>query len=136
VDYVRSYLSADENSSRHNGDISFSYTLHPGGASTGTAGEPARLPATALLDANFPNPFRSATTFRFYLAEAGSVRITIRDALGRTVGVAADGRRSAGWHEAEWSIASSQRGALPPGIYFAVFESGASFVTRKIMIME
>jgi hypothetical protein len=38
---------------------------------------------SALID-NFPNPFHDQTQIRFFLPEPGEVRLTLRDANGKT----------------------------------------------------
>lgn len=136
VDYIRSYLPSDENASRHNGDISFSYTLTPRGTTSVAANESAGFPTAVTLATNYPNPFRQVTTFRYFLPEAGMARLTVQDPLGRIVGLVSELDQSSGWHEAAWNSALSLHGTLQPGLYFAVLETGAARVTGKLLLME
>ena len=69
-------------------------------------------PAVFGLGAPFPNPSRGAARVPFALAEAGRVRVSVVDVLGREVLVLRDGEAGPGAHEALVS-----RGALPAGRY-------------------
>lgn len=64
-----------------------------------------------------PNPFRSATTLRFALAQAGRVRVEIFDASGRLVrrlfdGDAAEGAHAVAWDGADGSGRQARSGAF------------------------
>ncbi|MGA7305572.1 MAG: hypothetical protein WBW88_11905, partial [Rhodothermales bacterium] len=47
--------------------------------------EPEEVPASILLLANHPNPFRGTTTLRFELPEVSPVRLVVYDIMGRRV---------------------------------------------------
>jgi hypothetical protein len=136
VDYIRSYLPADENGTRHNGDISFSYILRPSGTASGVDDGGGMAPAGVWLAYYYPNPVRSVVNFRYYLPSTAQARLAIHDLLGRMVGVVTEGVQAAGWHETGWSTASSFRGTLRPGIYLAVLESNAGRSVSKILITD
>ena len=70
------------------------------------------VPASFHFYRNFPNPFKTRTTFRVDLPEAGRLRITILDTRGRLTYTVEDGEKDAGIHEFAWTS------ALPSGIYF------------------
>jgi hypothetical protein len=91
------------------------------------AGAPAAL---ALLPAS-PNPFRGATTLRFTLPEAGTVRLTVYDALGRTAAVLVDEAREAGAHSVAFEAA-----ALPAGVYVARLASGGEVLTQGLTVLR
>ena len=61
----------------------------------------------------FPNPFSSATTFEILMKEAGLIRVTLYDMLGREVKHVFAGRLQAGNHKFE--IPGVQ---LPEGVYW------------------
>lgn len=54
---------------------------------------------TFVLEQNAPNPFTSATTIRYELAEQSRVRIEVFDVLGRKVALLADNLHHKGLHE-------------------------------------
>lgn len=87
-------------------------------------------PAAQSLGARLvgPNPFRASTAVRVDLAEAGHVRVTLLDALGRTAAVLLDGSRAAGAHTA------TLRGAdLPAGTYTVRVEALGQQVVRPVV---
>lgn len=72
-------------------------------------------PRETGLGNNYPNPFNPNTHIPFYIAEAGWVRLTVYDVLGRPVKSLVNEYRSAGsYHEYFEADASS----LASGLYF------------------
>ena len=87
VDYIKTYLPAEETGGHVNGEVATSYTIR----STVTSVEDTPGTATVFhLDQNYPNPFISRTTIRYRVAMAGKVRITVSDLLGRETGTLVD----------------------------------------------
>jgi hypothetical protein len=64
-----------------------------------TAVDEASGVSVVTLEGARPNPSVGRTTLRFALPDAQTVRLSVVDLLGRTVVVAADGHRGAGWHD-------------------------------------
>jgi hypothetical protein len=91
------------------------------------AGEASAL---ALLPAS-PNPFPGRTTLRFTLPEAGHVRLTIYDALGREVAVLVDEGQEAGDHAIAF-----EAGAVPAGAYFVRIEAAGQVLTRGLTVLR
>ncbi|MEM1057402.1 MAG: DUF4397 domain-containing protein [Bacteroidota bacterium] len=81
------------------------------------------------LDAPFPNPARGTATISFSLAEAGPVRLSVYDALGREVAVLADGSAQEGTQRA--AIAS---GMLAPGAYVVLLQAGGERLVRTLTV--
>ncbi|MEL7362985.1 MAG: T9SS type A sorting domain-containing protein, partial [Bacteroidota bacterium] len=106
------------------------------GASAATSGDLAVLASQASseaqplvfgLDAPYPNPTSGAATVRYGLPSAGEVRISVYDALGRTVAVLVDGTREAGWHEV-----ALDGTALASGVYLVRAEYGSEVVVQRL----
>ena len=83
--------------------------------------EEAATPQALALHAAYPNPFRAATQLAFETPEAGPVRLTVYDALGRTVATLVDERLAAGPHTVRWNAAG-----LAAGLYIARLEANGS----------
>lgn len=90
----------------------------------------AALPEEVTLLPNYPNPVVDRTTIRFGLPEAGPVRLTVYDLLGRRVAVLADGRYQAGTHEIQWGGTAQGRRPLASGLYLIRLDAGEQ--TRSI----
>jgi len=92
-------------------------------------------PTSLVLDQNYPNPFNPSTTIRFGIpgteAAESEVRLRVYDSLGRMVASLVDGRLAAGSYAIDWD-ASQQ----PSGIYVYKLETGATPITRKMVLTK
>jgi choice-of-anchor B domain-containing protein len=89
------------------------------GQATGVpAGQGGATAARTRLLPNAPNPFASATTIPFLLAEPGLVRVRILDLAGRVVADLASGDRTSGLHEVRWDGRQAGGGPAPAGVYW------------------
>lgn len=83
-----------------------------------------------VLETPIPNPATGMTTLRYQLAEAGSIRLSVLDALGREVALVVDGVHRPGEHSARVPA-----DALAPGIYVVRLQaSGAVRSTRLTVV--
>ena len=87
------------------------------------------LPDNYTLSQNYPNPFNPSTKISFSLPQAGKVKLSLFDALGRNVQEIANKEFSAGNHSINFNAAN-----LTSGVYFYRIEAG-SFVQSKKMIL-
>lgn len=89
------------------------------------------LPTAIALDQNYPNPFNPATMIPYALPEAGQVRITVYDMLGREMGVLVNGRQEAGYHTVRFDASN-----LSSGAYFARMTTGSFVKTVRLMLVR
>jgi len=103
------------------------------GLRIGTAAPPddGSLPSDVTLQDVYPNPVRGEATFAYGLPESGTVRLEIFDLLGRKVATVENGRRSAGRHEATWTV-----GTVSSGVYLARFTAAGRSIVRKIVVVQ
>ncbi|MEL6614666.1 MAG: right-handed parallel beta-helix repeat-containing protein, partial [Bacteroidota bacterium] len=78
-----------------------------------------------------PNPTRGTTRVRFSLAEAGEVRVSVHDLLGREVAVLADGTYSAGPHDATLDSRT-----LAPGVYVVRLAQSAQTDATRLTVVR
>jgi hypothetical protein len=83
------------------------------------------------LEQNFPNPFNPATTIRFNLPSASTVKLSVYDATGRLVDVVTSGMKSAGAHTVNWNAAKQAS-----GIYLLRLEANGQLLTRKMTLLK
>jgi len=88
-------------------------------------------PARTLLEANFPNPFRSSTTIDFSLSSPAKVDLRVYDLLGREVATVFRGPQAAGRHTAHFDA-----GALPAGVYFYRLRIDGATQTRMMTLLR
>ncbi len=81
VDYIRTYLPSEENTTRHNGDIGHTYTLTS--ITTGLTENDEFSGFT--LEQNYPNPFNQETTIKYQLQTTNVVQLILYDILGREI---------------------------------------------------
>ncbi|MFO7895615.1 MAG: FlgD immunoglobulin-like domain containing protein [Candidatus Cloacimonadales bacterium] len=96
---------------------------------------------TALF--NHPNPFRptqagraSTTTISFTLASAAATQLTIYNSRGQIVHQLLEEDLSAGQHSIAWDGKNQHGKFVGAGIYFYRLESGASQLTRKMLLLK
>lgn len=78
-----------------------------------------------------PNPFNPSTTISFSLPEAGMVRLSVYDVVGREVAQLVNERKEAGRHSVTFNGNS-----LGSGMYFCRLEAGKNVVVSKILLMK
>jgi xylan 1,4-beta-xylosidase len=84
------------------------------------------------LEQNHPNPFGTATTLRFTLAESGPVTIRVFDIVGREVARILDDRfLTEGPHQFGFDASG-----LPSGVYIYRMETADTFFSRMMTIVR
>lgn len=89
--------------------------------------EDSYTPEEFKLRPPYPNPFNSAVSVEYDLADESNVRITAYNALGRQVAVIDEGSRSAGTYVVRWEPAN-----LATGTYFIRLEAGGQTYIQQV----
>ncbi|MFN0158128.1 MAG: FlgD immunoglobulin-like domain containing protein [Bacteroidota bacterium] len=99
----------------------------------------AELPATFILNQNFPNPFNPSTRIEFGLPEQSEVSLRVYNLLGQEVRVLTEGTHNAGFLTVEWDGKTANGIAVSSGMYFYRLEarssSGDVFTSLRKMIL-
>jgi hypothetical protein len=93
--------------------------------------EKRALPATFVLHQNYPNPFNPETEIRWEMAQAGRVRLTVYDLLGRQIAVLIDEAKPAGLNSVRFRPVN-----LNSGTYLYRLQSGESVATRRMILLK
>ena len=88
-------------------------------------------PKLFLLEKNFPNPFNSSTTIRFYMSKSSYVTLIIYDLLGGIVETIVNDRRASGEYEFMWNAED-----LPSGIYLCRLECQGTVESMKLILQR
>jgi hypothetical protein len=128
VDYVRSYLPADENATHVHREIAYSYKLLP--RVTAIAERPT-MPANFGLEQNYPNPFNPATTIRYTVPVSGPVSLRVYDVMGREVARPVDGFNDAGPHTIVWDAPG-----MASGVYMYRLTAPGTSVARTALLVK
>jgi aminopeptidase N len=99
--------------------------------------EPApEIPATYMLQQNFPNPFNAGTTIQFALPVRSAISLRLFDITGRKVATLADGRWEAGTHEVQWDGTEADGRTAASGVYMARLTAGETILVRKLLLLR
>ena len=105
-----------------------------------TATPDTRVVLTAVLQQNFPNPMRGATTMIRYRVPEGEdfrgVDLRVFDLRGRLVRILVNGEQPAGVHEFRWDGRDAKGRAVAAGVYPYRLEVGGQMITRKMVILR
>lgn len=92
------------------------------------------LPEVFTLAESFPNPFRDATTIRYFLERTGIVRLKVYDVMGREIAILVDESQDGG----RWYSVPLAADDLPSGIYYYRLQiegfSGIDFEETKTLV--
>ncbi len=80
------------------------------------------------------NPFTTATSIRFSLAQSSRARLEILDIGGRSVTTLFDGDVPAGDHWVRWNGRGADGRRTPAGVYFARVTAGDRSASRRIVL--
>lgn len=89
------------------------------------------VPNEFSISQNYPNPFNPTTRITYSLPEAGNVKLSVYDALGREVKLLIDKFENAGRHTIEFNGRN-----LSSGVYFYRVEFQNNFVTKKMILLK
>ncbi len=103
----------------------------PAGAGVGDQGQKP----TFALEPNYPNPFASATTLNFAVAERSNVRIDIYDLKGTLVRTLVNEQLDPGSYPVTWDGTDASGATVPEGSYIAHMTAG-SFTSSVKMSFE
>jgi hypothetical protein len=81
-----------------------------------------------------PNPFSGETRFRFVLARAEKVSLSIYDVGGSRVATIVEGEFGPGSHTAVWSGLGAEGEPLGSGIYFAEVRTASGRSVQRVVL--
>ncbi|MCX6641306.1 MAG: T9SS type A sorting domain-containing protein [bacterium] len=89
------------------------------------------VPTEYSLGQNYPNPFNPLTSINFKLPQAGLVKLTVFDVMGREVAKLVNGLREAGAHSVTFDASG-----LASGIYLYKLEAGSFTDVQKMVLLK
>ena len=75
------------------------------------------IPKDYVLLENFPNPFNTSVTIRFYLPQSSYLVIEIFDVLGKSVRRLVDGTKEKGYRQVYWDGGDENGAVVSSGVY-------------------
>lgn len=113
------------------GPVTIPVTLEVGGT-----GLDDRVPESALLYGNFPNPFGQSTRVAFSIPRAGTVRLSVYTVGGRLVRSLPAEHLDAGRHTVTWDGVDDTGRRLPAGIYLYRLEAPGRDLFGKMAMLR
>ena len=107
-----------------------------GDAGTAVTGPLAALPAAAVLEAPWPNPFNHRVTIPYRIETAGSVRLEVFSMTGQRLRRLVDGWVPAGEHRALWNGLDARGRPVASGAYLVRLRSGDVVDQRKVALLK
>ncbi|HEY6950774.1 MAG TPA: S8 family serine peptidase [Bacteroidota bacterium] len=95
------------------------------------------LPTDYVLSNNYPNPFNSTTTIRFYAPTTARVELVVYNLLGQRVKSLFSGTPAPGWNPVRWNDTKDDAGhSISSGVYFARLTTNHSALTVKLLYLK
>ena len=91
------------------------------------------VPTEFALYQNYPNPFNPSTKLSYKISEAGKIKLTIYDVLGREVQTIVNEYQNAGKYEITWDASARH---LASGTYIARINAGNYSKAIKLMLLK
>ncbi len=94
------------------------------------------IPFGFALYPAYPNPFNPSTILSFAVPNAGHVRLTVFDVLGREVTRLVDGTMTAGEYSYRWAGTNRVGNLVASGVYFYRLEGNGFTRTRSMILLK
>jgi hypothetical protein len=104
--------------------------------SVSSVGVDDRIPRTAVVYGNYPNPFWPTTGIAFSVPGATRVRLSVFSVDGRLVRTLTDEVYGGGRHTVPWDGRNASGDELPAGVYFYRFEGAGEDIRRKMVLLK
>jgi hypothetical protein len=120
------------------GTTSFTPLIICGGLRYGAVDIPEikSLPDKFSLEQNYPNPFNLNTEITFTVPSGSQVTLDIYDILGKKIKTLISEYLEAGYYSVRWEGVDQSGKALSSGLYFYSLESGATRLSRKMLLLK
>lgn len=132
VEYIRTYLPGEENASRHNGDVSYSYTIDTSG-SVVSVNQLSTVPEKFSLNQNYPNPFNPETMIKYSIEEGSNVQLKVYDVMGREITTLVNEYQQSGAYNV---VFNADRLGLSSGMYFYRISTDNISKTMKMIYLK
>lgn len=92
-------------------------------------GQPAAFTSGPRIYPNFPNPFRSYTSIKYYLPVDSDVTVEVLESSGKSIAELVNGFQARGEHLTAWSARN-----MPAGIYLCKLTANGQAVILKLLV--
>lgn len=96
----------------------------------------AVVPQAVMLYPNYPNPFNSSTTIRFFLSSSSMVDLAVYTTNGTRIRTLYNGSCSQGIHGVVWNGQTGRGNMASSGVYVIRLKTGRYIQTRKMILVK
>jgi hypothetical protein len=93
--------------------------------------EKPALPSDFLLEQNYPNPFKTATTITYTLPESNRVSVRIYNLNGQEIATLVEGYQTRGEYQIEWITEG-----IPSGMYYCRLQADTRSRSIKLLLQK
>jgi hypothetical protein len=93
-------------------------------------------PKTVQLFENYPNPFNSQTSIKYFLPKSMHVKLTIYNIMGQEITTLVDDSGEAGYNTTMWNSMDSQGRNVGSGVFFYKIKAGNYIKVRKMVSVQ
>jgi hypothetical protein len=83
---------------------------------------------------NYPNPFSSVTTIKYFLPQSTELKVTVYNIKGNTIRILYEGHLNAGSYSIQWDGLNDKGQAVGSGIYFYQIKTPDFQDTRSMIL--
>ncbi len=100
-----------------------------------TAVDDGNVPVSGLGLSVYPTPFNPKTTARFYVQDAGPIKLDVYNVQGRVVRSLSQ-EAASGWVDISWNGKDDSGMSLPSGLYFLNARTGSQSETVRALLLK
>jgi len=93
-------------------------------------------PTQTQLFPNYPNPFNSTTTIKFYLPQSGKIKLSVYNVKGQLVKILLAAYLGAGEYTLRWNGTDDQNREVSSGIYFYRLQIGRDETVQRMILLQ
>ncbi len=89
------------------------------------------LPVNLQVTQNFPNPYNSSTSIKYYVPKESNVTLRVYNPLGEEVAILINEIKPAGWYQYHFDGED-----LSSSVYFYSISDGSNIITKKMILLR
>ena len=90
----------------------------------------------SIMAQNYPNPFRTITSIRYALPAEANVSFEVYNQVGQRVAILAEGRKSAGYHQAKFDATKLAAGIYIYRLLTVAADGKPVLLTKKMIVAK
>ncbi|HBL77173.1 MAG TPA: hypothetical protein DD458_18245 [Prolixibacteraceae bacterium] len=85
---------------------------------------------------NYPNPFNSVTTIKYFVPQSSRIALSVYNSIGQEIRKLADGLHQFGSYEVKWNGTDDGNHTVPDGLYICRLKTGDFILQKKMLLIK